>query len=752
LVFFTLFSFSCSFLSDLDSSNNDSATDSDGDGYSNDAETTTFLFNPDNNPLKFNPYIADLPQLELQLSSLPYISLTATKSGESTQTFETAWSTADENSFTTSNTTSTATTVGHTAGVTLAAEHEFGFFGGTTISGELRYDYSHTQETSNSFTSELSATRTSTYEEAQSYSTTNGYTLSGGTLKIYLTIRNTGDISYTVKSLGLSAVRFHPYAEGNQIIPAANLTYDGDSFPETTLAPGGTMVAVYSATVDLSTAEKLLQNSNNISINISNYEIVDENDKAFAHNMTNVEARTFSLLIDYGVRSLNKPERYKISPDFSTESLVSLDDVFNDVLSMPYEEGEMSVNGGTVTGISSIRNLASSTTGNPGYWMLYHTYSNSGIYETSIYSPAESYSISDIEINRGDKILLLYVEDRDHDGLLAREEFAYGCSDLLIDSDGDGTSDKNEVEAGTNPAIDENDTTPPPTPQSLGEVSSAAVSLKSSNRANAILTWTNPNSTTNTLFNNVIIVRGEGEEVTVRPTAGQSYSTGGFISDQKFKIVYIGNASSFEDSNMEYGKTYHYRIFASDITGNGGTGTVYSTGKTCSVKTDIQVTVNLTEITVEDEGDGNGACELYWTIKVTTSTGGSHTLDYKPSSSHWSTYEASYTDTNTNIFSPGTANFTIPQEDSAWFKVDIDIKEYDGSDPDDMVIDEVFTYKVYDTYITSTTGTFPNITFNYGDRYWYDSDVGWSNKSCSDYSGSSEDTILTVYYTIQASS
>jgi hypothetical protein len=729
----------------------DDGLDCDGDGYSDFEEEDIYMFNSDNNPLKFNPYVADLPELELELMSLPEISIIAEKSGEETKTVETDWSTTEEQTFTSSNTSSTASTIENAAGITISAEHEFGLLGGTTISAEASYNYSNSQETSNSLTNDLSKTRSSTYETAQSLSSTSGYTLTGGKLKIYIIIRNSGDISYTVKSLGLSAVRINP--QSGNIIPVANMSYDGDSFPETTLAPNSSMNAVYSANLSLSTAESLLKDYNNILIQTSNYEVVDINGKSFAHNMTAVESRTGSVLIDYGIRGNKDPERYKISPDFSTDDEVSLKSVFDDVLKLTYTEEETEINNTSVTGITSVRGHDSNSDSYPGYWILLHTFSNSGIDTTQIYSPSESYSTEDIIFNRGDKILLMYVEDLDYDGLLAREEFTYGTSDENIDSDGDGTSDYDEVQAGTNPAIAKSEGIEDPpvvvTP-TLGNVSNASVSLNSSNRKNAIITWTNPNTSINTLFKNVLILRGEGTPVTGVPVSGQNYSTGDYIANssnasEKFEIVYIGDASSFQDSNLTYGKTYTYKIFASDMI--YGIGQHYSSGDECSVKTDISISVTLDKITVTDEKDGSGKCELYWTIKVITATN-EYTLDERSSSDHWSTNEATL---ENDSFDPGVANFTIPQTDSSYFKVDIDVKEYDDATHSDKVIDSTRTFKVLDSYIVDYDISSFTIKYIYGDRYWYDSTFGWYDKTVTLSSSHSEDTEAEVVYTITAS-
>ncbi|MBX2800096.1 MAG: LamG domain-containing protein, partial [Myxococcales bacterium] len=57
-------------------------------------------------------------------------------------------------------------------------------------------------------------------------------------------------------------------------------------------------------------------------------------------------------------------------------------------------------------------------------------------------------SIADLHLHAGDALQLTYVEDRDGDGLGAREERAHGTSDLDPDTDQDGLLDIEEIRHG----------------------------------------------------------------------------------------------------------------------------------------------------------------------------------------------------------------------------------------------------------------------------------------------------------------
>lgn len=687
------------------------AVDSDGDGYSDEAELDTYRFDPDNNPLKFNPYIADLPKIDIRLTSLPEISIESEHTSGVVETVETEWSTTDESSLSTSSTSGTATTVTHEAGATIGVEHEFGLLGGTTASLELSYSYSNSQETSSSFTRDVAHTRSTAYTEAKSRQESEEYTLTGGTLKVTLDIVNSGDISYTIESLALSAVLLQPLGS-TQVVPIANLGYDGGDFPETTLAPREKMNnATFSAEIDVSTALGLLQSMNNVSIQVSSYQIVDENGRAFAHNMTVVEARTCSLLVDYGVDSPLPPERYKISLDFADSASVSLSTLFRNMLHASYAESAVTVNGKSVTGLASVRTKSADTA--TGGWLVIHTYSNAGIRESRIYSPMESYSLSGIQVKRGDTVLVLYVEDKDHDGLLARHEFAYGTSDENTDTDGDGTSDFDEIMAGTDP-LRTPEETGPAEPGDTPQVTGVSAFIPDNNRTTAHLDWTIPEGAVS-----VVILRYKdpaltGSSISANLVDGRVYSTGGGYSTvpstdttRTYDVVYAGSAAQHEDTDLEFNTDYHYAIYAASAARK------YSAPVHAKLETDIKVKVSVSSLSVRDVSDGTGDnAEYYWSLYLyKRDEDDRKILDtpylpivYYPNEeiltihrldedNHWSTGSASTAPPDK--FSPVPHVLTYRRnEASKFFVLYFDVNESDDGDDDEMLMYESIRYDV----------------------------------------------------------
>ncbi|MCA9565438.1 MAG: hypothetical protein KC561_18200, partial [Myxococcales bacterium] len=75
--------------------------DTDGDGYSDFDEIVTLGFDPERNPLRFNPLISDIPRFEIEVDSAPTITMVCSQGTESSREFTTERSTEESESVTT---------------------------------------------------------------------------------------------------------------------------------------------------------------------------------------------------------------------------------------------------------------------------------------------------------------------------------------------------------------------------------------------------------------------------------------------------------------------------------------------------------------------------------------------------------------------------------------------------------------------------------------------------------------------------
>jgi hypothetical protein len=74
-----------------------------------------------------------------------------------------------------------------------------------------------------------------------------------------------------------------------------------------------------------------------------------------------------------------------------------------------------------------------------------------------------------------------------------------------------------------------------------------------------LLHWTPPSDPD---FAEVVVFRTEDVPVEDRPAEGQIYTAGDTIGDAA--VVYVGTGTSFSDSDLDPGATYHYALFARD--------------------------------------------------------------------------------------------------------------------------------------------------------------------------------------------
>ena len=103
------------------------------------------------------------------------------------------------------------------------------------------------------------------------------------------------------------------------------------------------------------------------------------------------------------------------------------------------------------------------------------------------------------------------------------------------------------------------DMTPP------GNVSSfSATNPGTGSRLN--LTWVNPSSD----FSGVLILRLAGTAVTDAPVTGQSYTVGQVLGSSA--VIYNSTGTSFGDTGLTNGTTYHYKAFAFDAARNYAPG------------------------------------------------------------------------------------------------------------------------------------------------------------------------------------
>ncbi|QDG49401.1 hypothetical protein FIV42_01205 [Persicimonas caeni] len=432
--------------------------DTDGDGFDDFDEIVTKAFDPEVNAQQFNPRVADVPELHIELLNAPAVGLNYTENSSTTQTVGTERSTqrSQANSRSWGGSQSHATERSHTWGVSVTA----GASWSDGASAEVSYNYSETHTTTNEATNEWSqeqATENSqAYARMEEKQKQTGVEIQSGWLEVVVRLSNPSDIAYVLDGLTLTAYR--PAPDDPLAIDSIGtmiLTDTLDTFEETVLSPNDTFGPAEFAinSLDLDTTKDLLAGSENLVFAPLTYSMRGADNIDFELASTNINARTARLIIDYGVD--REREDYRVATVLDQENPgVTVADVFNDFLRIPYEEGTSDWRFGdetdtrdSFTGVTSVRDRAMSAD-KTSYWIVTHTRTvDSGARTvTDVHNLVlDDYDFSNIELQKGDVLHLVYVEDVDRDGLGLRTELLHGTDPENADTDGDGLSDSFEL-------------------------------------------------------------------------------------------------------------------------------------------------------------------------------------------------------------------------------------------------------------------------------------------------------------------
>ncbi|MBO7638014.1 MAG: InlB B-repeat-containing protein, partial [Treponema sp.] len=420
--------------------------DTDGDGFKDGEEVN--LHN--NNTNMFNPLIADMPELEIEFVGKPQIFYEYTTSSGSSSSESVDYSTGEEGGISISNSSSKSRDETHgwsagfkisqkvsTAGTESEAGLEFGYNGNVTKGDSISYS----RDSSSGWSKSWSNSKTT--------STETGRSVNGGKVVFQCRFKNPSNIAYEVKGATVSLNRI-PNNNGKTSIPVLTETLSNVG----TLGPGRTS-GTFNVKSDLTLAEteELLKWSTGMELIVSGYSIALEG-RDFTEAMTKVKAQTAALYIDWGsgIEGAREPETYNVAVKnrFNASATqwqdkyeeMDLKWVFDNILN--YQEGRDYVLEGFdgKKFLKSIDGVENQTNAEDGVWFISHKYTENGRRKGMAYLPFKSdttdkWNFSDIKINAGDEISIIYTVDKDGDGVPLNEERIYGTCDNNEDTDGD---------------------------------------------------------------------------------------------------------------------------------------------------------------------------------------------------------------------------------------------------------------------------------------------------------------------------
>ncbi len=421
--------------------------DSDGDGLTDYDEVVTKAFDPSINNFQFNPRIADVPEITVTLQSIPDISISYTDSQSTSHTM----------GVTRTNTSATTLTHSHTYEQSVGEElsSTLGSTGGTSgfdISSSTTYSVS--QQETMSWTSTQSSENSNSRAVMQQSTSEQGVTNSNGNIAVLLKVQNHGYQTITLSNMTITALQVDPNDPTREKL-VTGMDYDttAGAFPSFDIAPNGESNSLpFTAQIALGKTYDLLNDSRNLSIEPTTWNITDQDNRSYTHNLTNVNARSAQVIIDYdGVNGREIENHYVATVTDFSQNRISAATALSKIIKADYTEGVSSPTyNGTNKGLLSVRDVASDDSVH-GYWVVIHNYLDTdGITRLSkTYDSLKgAYSLDDIQLAKGEVLHLMYYEDKDGDGIGSREEFLHGTSDNNADSDSDGLSDYDEIRGG----------------------------------------------------------------------------------------------------------------------------------------------------------------------------------------------------------------------------------------------------------------------------------------------------------------
>ena len=475
-------------LTDLEEMNvygtNPRIADTDGDTLTDFQEVVDLAFDAQSNNYRFNPLIADLPKLRVEIVDLPDVNINYTTTAGTVRSFSSSQTATD--------TTVTTTTRGGQQSYTLEVREkekidaggaaggayagaQAGIATGMPFSvvgpkasagagagaGYVNYsatkDTKQTQSSSYYWSESQQRTNTLTRTESEQFATSSSVTQTGARLSTAIRVFNDGNVPYRLT--GLSLVGSYLQA-GDLWRHVGTLNFDGGggSFPGITLEAGtGSGVMVFSNDgLDVGTGNSILA-STGLDVDVSTAELVRADGTPFAFNQINLDGRTAKIIVDYaGVRPTETYQVAVVTDD--SRSYKTLAEIL-EMLKITY-----TADAGKVIQVRDV----SASAAQESFWMALHVSSDGLTIRETIYDtqgPTAAYPdaakfnqavIGTLRIRPGDVLILGYIDDGDGDGVLRNTEIALGTDPANPDTDGDGILDGDEL-AGWDVAITDGD-------------------------------------------------------------------------------------------------------------------------------------------------------------------------------------------------------------------------------------------------------------------------------------------------------
>ena len=411
--------------------------DSDGDSYSDYYEIIKAGGD-------FNPLIANLPQLELALVGTADLVVNIGYSDSTQQAESKSASLESGKSSSDTNYHSNVRKAWHQ--YDQSASVSGGYDDGWNFNVHLKASFEEGSATTKTTGYSGTTTKNSqeTYNSAVQTSREQGRTIKGGSITMGVQIANTGDISYALSDLTVTALQRDP-TDPSSFKTIATLIADAKGI---SLAPGST-TGTLEVSADLAAGNVILElmaDPSSLFFEVGSFSISNEQKIDFSFLDQVTFAQTGLVVVDFGNDTvISKRVATNIVRSSGKITGIPVGEALK-TLKLDYKTQPSSVGNNTVNIVTSVTDPLTgdpveknTVNDNNSFWVTLKTADST--------SPINQ-DFEDIVLEAGQAVYLLYVTDQDEDGLFLRDETLHGTSDLDKDGDGDGRSDGDEVNKG----------------------------------------------------------------------------------------------------------------------------------------------------------------------------------------------------------------------------------------------------------------------------------------------------------------
>ena len=417
--------------------------DTDGDGRSDFAEI---------NQNATNARLADVPRPRIDLSGAVVVDLEVTYEDGSSNSSAYSVSMSEESSSsigqTYATTTATTTDVAAEVSGTLALGNPTGLKGSASLSVSRGY----VDERGATFDQASATSSRQAYASAVEGSSTNGETIRGGTLKTSLTIVNDGSRTFALDDLVVTAMAPDPE---NASVYTAVATL---RLPETAngvVLSEGQSAGPFAVEGGLSTRDALalLANPRGLYFVPASFRLLDRTGTDFEFSVgETTSARTALVAVDYG--GARATEKYRVATnvtrvDGGQLAGVRLIDALSEILGLGGGvDFELATTSDGVEVLTRFRDVAATSAGSRSerFWMIIAADNGTSPIPVADRLLGAELDFSEIVLMPRDRVYLALVADADDDGVPNGEEVVHGTSDAAEDTDGDGLTDREEID------------------------------------------------------------------------------------------------------------------------------------------------------------------------------------------------------------------------------------------------------------------------------------------------------------------